>query len=578
DSLPAAERETLIHASVLGRHVSAAQLAQLLGRPVRLELDELVRRGLLTPSEGEYRFKNDMTMTVAYGLMPHDTRVAMHRAVATRIQTAAGYRVGQDDALIARHLELAGDEILAADRYLRAATHALELGGNADAFRQLSRALKLLPTNDHQRRFTAHRLREEILRRLAKRAQQLRELHAMRKEAEAVGEAGKLATAHSALAQFYIDVGKAPAALRAVAPALQYAREAKDVLAEAEALRLRAAIARLVGNAEESQRLVEQALELVDTAAKGTETGRPPTPVLVARATILNQRGTTLWNIGKLEQAIESYAEALVIYRAVGMTRHEARALNNMGIVFAALGEYEEALAHYKSALKIDQALGERSGLALKLGNIGQCYADVGDMERAESYLSRALKVAEQTGDLSAAADAAVSWGQAKMQKGDVTGARELFEKGLNLATENRERYQEVRALQYIALAHLSAGDPPEAALEMAKSSTEWARKMPMMVGIIYGLTFQALALSRMGRHDEALAASDEAMQLLEQTRTDGTEHVMRWRAEVLAAAGRQEAARAAAARAQSEVEAKAQRLRDPELRKHFLASRQRAV
>ena len=87
----------------------------------------------------------------------------------------------------------------------------------------------------------------------------------MRKEAEAIGEPGKLAIAHCALAQFYIDVGKAPAALRAVAPALQYAREAKDMLAEAEALRLRAAIARLVGNAEESLRLVEQALELVDT-------------------------------------------------------------------------------------------------------------------------------------------------------------------------------------------------------------------------------------------------------------------------------------------------------------------------
>src|SRR4030042_1859852 len=71
----------------------------------------------------------------------------------------------QDAALIARHLELAGDDGQAADRYLRAANHAVELGGNADAFRQLTRALKLLPADDHERRFTAHRLREEILRR-----------------------------------------------------------------------------------------------------------------------------------------------------------------------------------------------------------------------------------------------------------------------------------------------------------------------------------------------------------------------------------------------------------------------------
>ncbi len=608
DSLPSYERDTLIHAAVLGRNISSTLLSQLLGRPVRADLDELVRRGLvsavLRPGEqpapppppvdpdepparlsmldiggGTFRFKNDMTMTVAYGLLPPDVRVQMHRAVAARYAGASGYRIGQDDAKIARHLELAGDDVPAADRYLRAANHALELGGNADAFRQLSRALKLLPHAEHGRRFAAHRLREEILRRLAKRPQQLRELHALRKEAESLGEPAKLAQTHCALAQFYIDVGKAPAALRAVAPGLQYAREAGDPLLEAEALRLRAAISRLVGNAEESLRLADQALELCDRAkATATESGNPPTPALTARATILNQRGTTLWNIGRLEASIESYAEALVIYRAIGMARHEARALNNMGIVFAALGEYEEALAHYKSALKIDQELGDRAGVALKLGNIGQCYSDLGDVGRAENYLSKALKVAEQTGDLSAAADAAVSWGQTKMQRGETRAARELFERGLSLATENRERYQEVRALEYIALAHLSSGDPPEAALEMARSATEWARKMPMLVGIVYGLAFQGLALSRMGRHDEAIAAADEAVQMLASARPEGAEHVHRWRAEILTAAGKLDEAKAARERAVAEIEAKAARLHDPELRKHFLASRQRGV
>src|SRR6185312_7553203 len=160
------------------------------------------------------------------------------------------------------------------------------------------RALKLLPETDHERRFTAHRMREEILRRLGKRPQQLRELHALRKAAEHTRDPKKQSIAHSALAQFYIDVGKAAAALRAALPALQFARDAGDVLGEAEALRLRAAIARLVGNVEESLKLVEQALALVDPH---TNNGRPPTPVLVARATILIQRGTTLWNIGQLE-------------------------------------------------------------------------------------------------------------------------------------------------------------------------------------------------------------------------------------------------------------------------------------
>jgi len=573
DALPSSERDALIHASVLGRQVSSATLSTLLARPIRLELDELVRRGLLSrPETDEYRFKNDMTMAVAYSLVSPDARIQLHRSVAARIAGAPGYRIGQDDALIARHLELAGDDGPAAERYLRAAGHAVELGGNADAFRQLTRVLALVTPEDHARRFTAHRLREEILRRLARRPQQLRELHALRKQAELLDDSAKLAIAHCALAQFYIDVGKAPAALRAAAPALQFARDTHDALLEAEALRLRAAIARLVGNAEESLRLAEQALALCDRTG-APDGARTPPPVLSARATILSQRGTTLRNMGRLEAAIESYAEALVIYRALGMGRLEAKALGEMGVVFSGLGEFEEALAHGKSALKLDQALGDRSSIAAKLSNIGQCYAELGDLDRADSYLAKALKIADQTGDLAAASDASVTWGQAKLARGLGTAALELLERGLALATENRDRYQEVRALQYIALAHLTIGNPPEAALEIARSATEWARKMPMLVGIIYGLAFQGLALSRLGRHAEAIEAAAEAARLVEGARPEGAEHVHRWRAEVLAAAGKPEAARAAHGRADAEVAAKAAKLRDPELRRVYLAS-----
>jgi tetratricopeptide (TPR) repeat protein len=212
--------------------------------------------------------------------------------------------------------------------------------------------------------------------------------------------------------------------------------------------------------------------------------------------------------------------------------------------------------------------------MAHKLGNIGQCYADLGDTARAESYLAKALSVAEQTGDLSAAADAAVSWGQAKLARGEVRAARELFERGLALATESRERYQEVRALEYVALAHRAAGDPPEAALELARSATEWARRMPMRVGIVYGLVFQALAMSRLGHHAEAVAAIEEAVHNLEGARPEGAEYIYGWQAEILAAAGLADAAAAATARAGREISAKAARLRDPELRRHFLASR----
>ena len=568
DRLPERDKQVLLTASVLGRVIAPPALAAMLGRQPKPELDELARRGLLTLHDGEYRFKNDMIMTVAYGLVPAEDKTRLHRLVADRIATSPSYRPGQDDAHIARHLELAGDAIASADRYLRAASHAIDVGGNADAFRQLTRVLKLLPPGDHARRFQARRQREEILRRLARRPQQLRELSALRREAEAIGDPQKQAMAHGLLAQFYIDVGKAPAAQRAVTPALQFARDAGDKLLEADALRLRSAIARLVGNNDDSLRLCEQALALCAQTGDGSAT-------LLMRATILNNQGTTLWNMGRLEDSIEAYAEALVIYRALKLPRQEARALNNMGIVFSSLGEYEEALAHYKSSLKLDQQLGDRSGVALKLGNIGQAYADCGDVDRAENYLAKAWKLGEQTTDPSSMADAAISWGQVKLARGDLAGALELLERGKDLASEGRERFQEIRGLEYIALAQLEAGQSPAGALELARAATELARKMPMMVGIVYGLAVQGLALSRLGDHAAATAATAEAVALqAAQARPEGAEHILHWHALTLAAAGQLPAARAAFARAAAEIDAKAARLRDPALRAAYLGSK----
>lgn len=49
DHLPSNEKDAIIYAAVLGRHVSAAHLSALLGCRAGLELDELVRRDLLRP-------------------------------------------------------------------------------------------------------------------------------------------------------------------------------------------------------------------------------------------------------------------------------------------------------------------------------------------------------------------------------------------------------------------------------------------------------------------------------------------------------------------------------------------------
>jgi predicted ATPase len=565
DSLPAPEKQALLYAAVLGRSVRSEAVADLLERSPEAELVALSQRGLLVAREGRYNFANDMLMTVAYGLLASEERTRLHRRAAAHLAEAPRYRPGQDDAVIARHLELAGDATAAAERYLRAAIHAASVGGNGDALRQLGRALKLLPREDRARRFEVHAQREEILRRLARKPEQLREIQSMLRAAQVLGDPGRLAQAHALLASFHLDAGNAAAAAFAATPALEHAQQAGDPLAEAEALRLQALIAQRMGHGAESLEMAQRALALCDDSHAGLE----------QRARVLNVRGTTLWHMGRLEQAIESYAEALVIYRHLHRQQQEALALNNMANIFAAMGEYEEALAHYKQSLKLDQQHGDRAAVSTKLSNIGQTYADIGDLARAERYLRRGLALADEIGDDAASTDAAISLGQVALQQDRHAEAIELFERGLTLARQVEDRYMEIRARIYLAWAHLEAGRTAALALDLARTATEQAEAMPMPVGQIYGLAVQALALHALGRTGQAADASARAVALQAgMQRPEGAEQILLVHATLCEPAGRLDEAVQAIRQARREVDAKAARLRDATLRAVYLGSR----
>lgn len=565
DALPPGQRQALLGAAVLGRACRADALAHLLERPAGAELEALSHRGLLALREGRYTFANDMIMSVAYGLLPAEERTRLHRRAAARLADPAHYREGHDDAVIARHLELAGDAAAAADRYLAAAAHAAHVGGNGDALRQLGRALKLLPADAHARRFQAHAQREEILGRLGRKPEQLRDIQSMAGAAEALADDARLALAHARLAALHIASGDAAAAARAAVPALRHARRADAPLAEAEALALHAAIAERTGRSAEALDLVQSALALCDDSAAGLE----------ERGRILNIRGTALWHMGRLEEAIESYAEGLVIYRHLHRPRQEAQALNNMGNIFAAMGEFEDALSHYKRSLKLTQRLGDRASIAPKLSNIGQTYADVGDVARAERYLGRALDLAEELGDVPTSTDAAISLGQVALARGRHDEAVSLFERGLALARQGENRYMEIRARIYLAWAQVEAGHDVDAALALARTATEQAEAMPMPVGQIYGLAVQGLALGALGHALEAAEASERAVSVqADMERPEGAEQILHVHAHLCEAADRRAEAIAATRQARREIDAKAARLRDPALRALYLESR----
>ena len=580
DRLPDDERDALRRAALLGRTFRIEDLQALVGSDPLPQLARLAARGLITPASasgdvyrggpGAYAFRNSITRDVAYGGLAPDGRALLHSVAADRLRHSVGYRPGADDARLAEHLLEAGDRPAAGRALVQAGLYARDNAGHSEAWRLFERALRLLPVEAHRERYVVHSERAQILRAWGKRPAKLREIHAMRKIAVAAADRRLEVDAQTRLGMFYLDAGKHAAARRELDQALKLARELGDKIVESEALRLQALLFMNIGRNAEAAQLAQQAL-----AAASDETGAAgDRERLLARAQALNAVGNVHVHTGRLSDAVDVYAEALVIYRRLGVRGKEAATLNNLGWVFVGLAEYEEALVHYKRSLRIAQELGDRASIGVRLANLGQTYSDLGDLDRARRYLQKALELHQALNDQSGTADALISLAQVSLRDGQVAQAAADLERGLELAGRVGNRYQEIRALVYLAFSQLARGDGPDGPLQLARSATRLAREAGIANGEAYGLAAESAALLRAHDSGGALARALEAVALIDSGRDiDSPEEILRILSEAATAAGDGPRASAALQRAFDAVQRKARRLRNSEWRERYLGA-----
>jgi hypothetical protein len=125
DRLSTPAKQTLTAASVIGTRFGAGLLAALGLDPVFDELlaAELIDPVRFTPS-AEYSFCHPLIRAVAYESQLKSDRAQWHRRLATAIQECAPEAVDENAALIAEHLQAAGELHAAYGWHMRAATWA----------------------------------------------------------------------------------------------------------------------------------------------------------------------------------------------------------------------------------------------------------------------------------------------------------------------------------------------------------------------------------------------------------------------------------------------------------------------
>lgn len=144
-------KEVAQRAAVLGREFSYAVLSAISSEAqedLRSSLERLVEAELLYPrgsgASASYVFKHALVVDVAYQSQLRRTRQRLHQRIAAVLEQKFSARVDADPALLAHHLDRAGDAARAIDSYRRAAQRAGERSANAEAEQQLLRALELV--------------------------------------------------------------------------------------------------------------------------------------------------------------------------------------------------------------------------------------------------------------------------------------------------------------------------------------------------------------------------------------------------------------------------------------------------
>jgi hypothetical protein len=154
DRLNTAAKRTLHAASVIGARFGTELLAALgidpvLDEPLGAELIDQVR---FTPT-AEYAFRHPLIRAVAYESQLKSDRAEWHRRVAAAIESTDPAAAEENAALIAEHLEAAGDLHAAYGWHMRAATWATNRDINAArlSWERATRIADALPAEDPNR-------------------------------------------------------------------------------------------------------------------------------------------------------------------------------------------------------------------------------------------------------------------------------------------------------------------------------------------------------------------------------------------------------------------------------------------
>jgi len=500
-------REVLRAAAVFGQSFWTGGVTALLGRPVGLEISELLAAEIVArqpesriAGEDEWLFRQALVRDAAYESILDEDRAVLHLAAGSWLES-----VGDVDAgLVARHADAGGDRERAARLYARATKQAYTNGAELETALELaSRGLECGAKGG---------VRAQLL--LAK-AQVSIFMGRLIDGVIAADEAAETALAGSDMwgeaqrlaASGLIEAGRAAEGDARAAGALSppyAARLSPPIRASLMAVRVRALVDRLM-NAE--------ALSVANAAVEAAHAAN----AMDALVRALDARLFAAAHMNDPSEVVSTGASLIEASESIGDVAFATRGRLNVGSALNHLGMFEEAQAMLERALFDARARRMRILEAFALHNLGMSYARLGHRDLGIDHERQAARIADETNAARLRVNTRIYetvflvW---RGGPGDLSAA-------LNLARWAVEETRTQPALQSIAIFALSrvqlARRAVDAAIELARDANgrldaapveEWEEMIRLTL---------IEALLTVGETEEADAALDQAFRALKE-------------------------------------------------------------
>jgi DNA-binding SARP family transcriptional activator len=384
-------RQVVAAGAVLGTAFDADAVRETSGRSEEetvYALEELVARGILVEtSDGSLDFLHEQARELVVEEMTLARRRLLHRRAAAALDT----RDGRDHraAVVARHLQLAGDDTAAAELYVIAGARARSLYANLEALGHYRAALALGYPNvgavhreigdletlegdyggalasyeaaaasaDVEARATIdHRLGLLHLRR---GEWELAEIRLATASATLSGAQAPRVLASRALARH--RSGSSADAASLARDALRAAESCGDRMALADSHNVLGILAGDRGDHDGAMTHLGQSLELARTA------GDPSAQVAAA-----NNLARAHAAMDDLERAIELTREGLEVCVTIGDRHREAAVRNNLADLLHRAGREEESMTELKHAVTLFAEVGEEGRLEPEIWKLSE--------------------------------------------------------------------------------------------------------------------------------------------------------------------------------------------------------------